>query len=278
MATFSLHQPVPTVVAGARPGRRSDDSHISTSLSLAGEALAGFDWLALRMSNVYAGAGVPRGDGSAIVLVPGMLASNASLLELRAWLRRIGYRPYVAEMRRNDCCPEDTLDCVLEAVDRAYEETGRRVCVIGHSLGGLIARGAAMARPERVSRVITLGTPVNGVRVHPAVAIGGALFMRAACDGSCVEALQSALPAGVRETSIYTKSDGIVEWTTCISAFGASIEVRSSHIGMIASADAYRAIARTLAEPALAVAPTKVRRAAAVVQTTMPTWIRRRAA
>jgi pimeloyl-ACP methyl ester carboxylesterase len=247
---FSLHQRFPAAIPGAV--RRANKHRISTKLSLAGEALAGFDWLALRLSGVFTGAGVPCGDGTAVVLVPGMLASNASMLELLEWLRRIGYRTYFADMQRNDACPEETLDWVLAAVERAYEATGRRVHIIGHSLGGLVARGAAMARPDRVARVITLGTPVNGVRVHPVVALGGAMFMRAGCDGSCVDVLQRPLPTSVRETSIYSKHDGIVEWETCVRSGTHAIEVHCSHIGLIASADAYRAIARTLATPAAA--------------------------
>jgi pimeloyl-ACP methyl ester carboxylesterase len=271
MATFTLHSmPAPGIPAA--PSVRPDAaSHISTTLSLAGEALAGLDWLGLRVSNVYAGAGIARGDGSAVVLVPGMLASNASMLELRNWLRRIGYRPYFTDMRRNDCCPERTLDVVADAVDLAYGETGRPVTVIGHSLGGLIARGAAMARPGRVARVITLGSPVNGVRVHPAVALSGAIFMNGGCDGTCVAALQQPLPATVSETSIYSRSDGIVDWETCFSARCDSVEVRSSHIGLIANADAYRAIASALARPRPAA------RLASVARNTVPVWMRRAA-
>jgi pimeloyl-ACP methyl ester carboxylesterase len=205
-----------------------------------------------------------------------MLASNASMLELRGWLRRIGYSPYFADLRRNDGCPEQTLDLVADAVDRAFDETGKRVHVIGHSLGGLLARGAAMARPGKVATVITLGSPVNGVRIHPAVALSGALFMQHGdCDGTCVVALQRPLPANVRETSIYSRSDGIVEWQTCRGAASEAIEVRSSHIGLIANADAYRAIAGALAQPARSTFP---RRAAAVLRQTVPSWISRAAA
>lgn len=270
MATFTLHSPTAAV-----PTRTQALEHVSTTLSLAGEALAGFDWLALRLSNVYAGAGIPRGDGSAVVLVPGMLASNASMLELRSWLRRVGYRPYFAELRRNDGCPEQTLDLIADAVDRAFAETGQGVHVIGHSLGGLLARGAAMARPGKVASVVTLGSPVNGVRVHPAVALSGALFMKhGACDGSCVAALQRPLPANVRETSIYSKSDGIVEWQTCFGDRCDAVEVNSSHIGLVANADAYRAMANALAKPAQAPS----RPTSAVLRTTVPAWMSRTAA
>jgi pimeloyl-ACP methyl ester carboxylesterase len=274
MTTFTLHGSPVTESRPAALTRRTAPEHASRSLCIVGEALAGLDWLALRLSPAYAGTGIPRGDGSAVVLVPGMLASNASLLELRGWLRRVGYRPYFTEIGRNDGCPERTLECVVAAVDRAYESSGARVHIVGHSLGGLLARGAAMARPGRVASVVTLGSPVNGVRIHPFVAMLGATLMRGDCDGTCVETLQRPLPPHVRETSIYSKSDGIVEWQTCRGASCRAVEVRGSHIGLIANADAYRAIAETLAQPVPAFGlPPRT----GVVHQTMPMWLRRAA-
>ena len=61
------------------------------------ETLFGLDWLALRASPVFCGFGVPRGDGSAVVLVPGFLGTDWYLLDLYGWLGRLGYPPYAAE-------------------------------------------------------------------------------------------------------------------------------------------------------------------------------------
>ena len=60
------------------------------------EALWALDWLSLRLSPVYLGFGVPRGDGGAVVLVPGFLTTDVYLAELYLWLRRIGHRPYLS--------------------------------------------------------------------------------------------------------------------------------------------------------------------------------------
>src|SRR5206468_7573485 len=62
-----------------------DEDHVARNLWLWGEAYAGIEWLALRMSPIYAGIGVPRGDGAGVVLIPGMLASNTSMIELWDW-------------------------------------------------------------------------------------------------------------------------------------------------------------------------------------------------
>ena len=55
------------------------------------EALFGVDWLSLRLSPVYYGVGVPHGDGSPVIVIPGFLGSDTYLFEMYYWLRRIGY-------------------------------------------------------------------------------------------------------------------------------------------------------------------------------------------
>jgi pimeloyl-ACP methyl ester carboxylesterase len=219
------------------------------------ESLAALDWVALRLSPVYAGAGIPRGDGAPVVLVPGFMASDASMFELHRWLRRIGYAPYESGIGRNTQCPETHIARLLETVERAHRETGRRVTIIGHSLGGCFARGAALKRPDLVTQVISLGSPVQGAAVHPLI-IAAAQFLRGDCTHDCYEHLQDPLPAGVRETCIFTKDDGIVDWHTCTRAAGAaSIEVRGTHCGLIVNPNVYRALATLLASRHSAPAP-----------------------
>ena len=46
------------------------------------EVLAGLEWAALKISPTYYGINVPRGDGAPVVLVPGFMGSDRSLLEM----------------------------------------------------------------------------------------------------------------------------------------------------------------------------------------------------
>ena len=73
--------------------------------SLWTEALIGAEILILHATPVYYGFGVPRGDGSGVVLVPGFLGTDLYLMEFHAWLRRIGYRPYFSGIGVNAECP-----------------------------------------------------------------------------------------------------------------------------------------------------------------------------
>jgi pimeloyl-ACP methyl ester carboxylesterase len=211
------------------------------------EAFAGVDWLALRFSDVYRCQGVPPGDGSPVVVVPGLFASDMTLIEMHSWLRRLGYRPYASEIGVNARCPNLSVDLLVRTVDRAFAETGRRVTLIGHSLGGLVARGAAMRCPAKVAQVITLGSPVNGLGVHPAV-LAAAELIRGNCDCSCVAELQRPLPSGITQVCIYSEDDGVVDPETCRRADARNLGVVGTHVGLVFNPQVYRGVAAALAE------------------------------
>jgi pimeloyl-ACP methyl ester carboxylesterase len=216
------------------------------TLPLWREAFAGLDWLSLRFSPVFAGHGVERGHGEAVVLVPGLFAPDASMIELSGWLARMGYRPYASGIGVNAVRTEAAIARVVATIDRAYAETGMPVRLIGHSLGGVIARAAALQRPDCVSHVITLGSPVNGLSAHPGV-LAAARIVHGDDIDACLKMVQQSLPATIAETNIYSKSDGVVYWHTCHRDDATAIEVFGSHTGLIVNAYAYRAIAGTLA-------------------------------
>src|SRR5881409_430330 len=120
--------------------RLAEEFQASGTLPLWREAFLGIDWLALRMSNVYRGVGVPRGHGSPVVVVPGFLGSDQYLGDMHSWLRRIGYRSYLSGIGRNSECPDVLTVRLHETIERAAAETGEKVNLVGHSLGGVLAR------------------------------------------------------------------------------------------------------------------------------------------
>jgi pimeloyl-ACP methyl ester carboxylesterase len=221
------------------------------------------EWLQLRSSPVYRGVGLPRGDGEPIVLVPGFLSSDAHLTELEHWLTRMGYRVHTSGIGHNADCPDVLLGKLLESVEFAFETTAQRVQIVGHSLGGTLARAAAVRRPDLVARVVTLGSPIREVRAHPFV-IGIARLAESlaslrdrahgdhAHDGSCactvIEALAQPFPPTVARTAIYTPRDGVLDWRSTMDEDARmNIEVDASHVGLPFNAEVYEVIAHLLA-------------------------------
>ena len=229
------------------------------------EVLFGIDWVALHASPVYYGIGVPRGDGAPVVVIPGFLGNDDYLREMYYWLRRIGYKPYYSRIGRNAECPDILTTRLLATMDKAYAETGRPLHLIGHSLGGLVARSAAIRRPDQVAQVISLATPFRDIRVHPIVlAIAG--FVRGRIldrqgertvekecyTGSCTcefaTSLQQDVPDSVSRTAIYTQTDGVIDWRSCVEEEPElNIKVTGTHTGLAFNPQVYRRVAKLLA-------------------------------
>lgn len=228
------------------------------------EAMFGWDWLALRSSPVYYGCGVPRGRGEPVVVVPGFLATDVSLFELYGWLDRIGYRPYFSNIGRNADCPDYLTGKLLETVKRAHGETGQRVRLVGHSLGGMLSRSVALDFPEYVSLVISMGSPFrDGVRAHPSLIAATESLHRTRgvrnnikpscfsghCTCNFVKNMLAPEDYEVAHYAIYSKYDGMVDWESCIEADPAlNDEVNCTHIGMAFHPGVYRALAARLRE------------------------------
>ena len=242
-----------------------DPTH--ADLGLWRELFTGIDYVGLKATPAYYGIGVPRGDRSAVVLVPGFLGFDAYLFEMYWWLQRIGYKPYFSRIGHNAECPDVLTNRLLRTVNRAYKETGRPVHLVGHSLGGVLSRGVASLAPSRVASVTMLGSPFRGVRVNPWV-MWSLMFVRkrimarrrsrgdcftAACACGFTCAMREDFPAHVQQTAIYTKTDGVVDWETCITGDPEiDFEVKGTHVGLAWNGAVYRLVAQRLAEAARA--------------------------
>jgi Palmitoyl protein thioesterase len=248
-----------------RPLVREPDS--TPVISMWQEALVGVELLLLHATPVYYGLGIPHGDGSGVVLIPGFLANDIYLMEMYAWLKRIGYRPYYSGIGMNADCPNLLISRRLaETMDQALRETGRKVHLIGHSLGGIIARSVAGSRSEEVASVITLGAPFRGTAMHPRVRDMVNLIRRqilrnheenvlpdcytSQCTCSFLDHLRKEIPAGVGETAIYTCTDGLVDWRYCLTDNPENnFEITGTHLGLAFNPNIYRLIAHRLADP-----------------------------
>ena len=224
----------------------------------------GLEWAGLQRSDVIRGAGVPEGDGRGVMLIPGFLAGDGSLATMTSWLRTAGWHTKRAGIRANVACSEATCAKLEERLECLAERTGDRVAIIGQSRGGVFGKALAARRPDLVAGVIALGAPVRSqLAIHPLVlaqvgvvaALGTAsapgLFSVRCLRGDCCAGFRAALngpfPAEVGYVSLYSRSDGIVDWRSCLDpAADELVEIRASHCGMSVNAGAYRAIAAAL--------------------------------
>ncbi|HZM91611.1 MAG TPA: alpha/beta fold hydrolase, partial [Blastocatellia bacterium] len=184
------------------------------------------------------------------------------LQEIYYWLRRIGYRPYMSQIGWNAECVNILVDRLSETITKARAETGGKVHLIGHSLGGVIGRSAAAQWPDRIASVITLGSPFRGIRSHPLVLAAGERVRERIrrqngglqpdcytgyCGCAAVTAVQGSFPASVVQSAVYTKSDGVVDWRVCVTDDPTTnFEVSGTHVGLVFNASVYSLIAKRL--------------------------------
>ena len=253
------------LATGPRHAEYRED-HAEANVSIWQEALFGADILLLHASPAYYGLGVPRGDGSAVIVIPGFLGTDSYLGQFHTWLARIGYRPYLSGIGINAECPNLLIQRQLNAcIERALIETGRKIHVIGHSLGGIIARSIAGQRPDDIASVTTLASPFRGTVAHRTVlraaeAVRGHILRQhgsqvlptcytGRCTCNFLDSLRRSVPDSVVETAIYTRTDGIVDWHYCLTGRdGCDFEVPGTHIGLSFNASAYTIIANRLAQ------------------------------
>jgi pimeloyl-ACP methyl ester carboxylesterase len=194
----------------------------------------------------------PRGDGHPVLALPGFLASDLSMVPMRRYLSELGYEAHAWRMGRNTGGINRMRAALLDRLGEIHAASGRKVSIVGWSLGGVYARDLALRAPEMVRYVIALASPfANDVRATNATWLYEALSGEVVGDDpQFLKEIAGDLP--VPNTSIYSKADGVVNWHTCRvhpSDTAENIEVRfASHVGIGVNPAALWAVADRLAQ------------------------------
>src|SRR4051812_26458543 len=198
-----------------------------------GDHLGELRWQAelarLLVDPVYRGQGVPRGNGMAVLTIPGFMAGDSSLSVMRDWLRRIGYDARSSGILANLDCSDRAVDRLEQRLDETYAESGAKVAIVGHSRGAHFAKALAHRRPERVSAVVSLGAGLDtpfAISVPTKATIAavrsvltltdertrtrGCFTERCTCRFTRDYA--GEFPASVPLTSVFSRGDGVVRW------------------------------------------------------------------
>jgi pimeloyl-ACP methyl ester carboxylesterase len=215
------------------------------------------EYVRLIRDPVFRGIEVPPGLGRPVMLIPGFLAGDWTLRTPYQWLRRVGYKPRLAGVTFNVQYSEVMLRPLFDALSALHRRTGARVSIVGHSRGGVLAKVVAHRKPELVEQIIALGSPLRDpFDVHPLTMAG----VRAA---HVFNVVRYGHPASVEMrflrdlaaepkvpiTSIYSRSDGVVNWKACLRPDINAIEVKGSHMGLALNPEVYRILAHLLPAP-----------------------------
>ncbi|MEM7273828.1 MAG: alpha/beta fold hydrolase [Actinomycetota bacterium] len=223
------------------------------------EFRAPFELRALRRSPLWQGEGVPPGRGRGALIVPGFFAAPRGAQALQHVLTRAGWRAEIAAVGRNSGPAYTGIDATTADALRLREATGQPVRIVGHSRGGQYARIIAVRHPELVRQIVVVGTPLlvkypdfAAVKV-PAEVLDRA--WRAGAFGEVFPDREQAVdqdryapfPSGIDFVSIYSRSDGIVDWRLSIEPAAHTVEISASHRGLLNSVAGVGAVAGALA-------------------------------
>ena len=193
----------------------------------------------------------PAGDGHPVLVLPGLAAGDETTALMRTFLADRGYAAYPWEHGVNLGLRAGVLDFVHERMLALAREHGRKVSLIGWSLGGIFARELAKQSPAATRMVITLGSPFTG---HPRETNAWRMYEYFTGHKIGAPDIHEPLrvPPPVPTTSIWSRTDGVVSWRCSIERSHhqtENIEVTASHIGLGANPAALYAIADRLAQP-----------------------------
>lgn len=193
----------------------------------------------------------PRGDGHAVLVLPGLLANDSSTEMLRAYLQQRGFEASGWGQGNNLGPRPGVIDGCLQLLQQLQQRSGRKVSLVGQSLGGVYARLLAAMASDSVRLVVSLGSPLAGpTTASHARRVYDTVSGPHARDERRRELLRQ--PPRVPTSSIYSLSDGVVAWQTSVLPTQPqveNIEVRASHMGMGMHPAVLHAVADRLAQP-----------------------------
>ncbi len=197
---------------------------------------------------------LPKGDGHHVIVLPGFTAGDGSTRPLRRLLRDLGYHVHGWRLGQNLGPTQETLDGLGALLERVYAQAQEPVALIGWSLGGIYARELARAAPHMVRQVITLGTPIQMIEDDSSGAEQIWKRLRHLHAPTFKHDVRAAFrpPLEVPATSIYSRTDGVVNWQASLirkTPITENIRVLGSHCGLGFNTSVIYAIADRLAQP-----------------------------
>ena len=162
----------------------------------------------------------PRGDGHPVLVFPGLAASDLSTGPLRGYLKDRNYAPHRWQLGRNFGPRPGVLAGCEQLVHKLHERYGRKVSLIGWSLGGIYARETAKQVPDSGAQRDHAGHAVRGAPARDQCLARLRIRERRTRRRTAATGDEIKRAPPVPTTSIYSRTDGIVAWQCSVQEPG----------------------------------------------------------
>lgn len=187
-----------------------------------------------------------------VLLMPPYLGNDSSTRFVRKYLKSLGFKTYKWDLGVN-MINSKSLPKLVDKLDQIFEKHQEKVSLVGWSGGGIFAKIIANRHPDKVEQLITIGSPVWGVKHMKTPVIRTLEFVRGRKlrerNAKFIKELEEIPKVPI--TCVYTKTDGLVPWKHCMEAESfrddiRNIEVFGSHCGLGANATVLLTVANAL--------------------------------
>tara|TARA_B110000902_G_scaffold61133_1_gene72041 strand:- start:4000 stop:5160 length:1161 start_codon:yes stop_codon:yes gene_type:complete len=187
-----------------------------------------------------------------VLLMPPYLGNDNSTAFVRNYLKSVGFATYKWDLGVN-MINSKSLPKLIEKLDEIYEKHQEKVSLVGWSGGGIFAKIIANRYPDKVEQLVTIGSPVWGVKNIKTPVVRSLEFLRGRKlkerNDKFIKELEEIPEVPI--TCIFTKTDGLLPWKHCMEAETLrkdikNIEVYGSHCGMGANASVLLTVANSL--------------------------------
>ena len=208
---------------------------------------------------------MPSGDAHPVMVLPGFATNDSATLPLRTFLKKLGYQTYAWKAGFNMGRKPGLFDHLHNRIETIHSKYGRKVSLVGWSMGGIMSRKLTFQRPEMIRSVITLGSPIyganNSTNISALLEFAAKLRKREVLkDPEPITPWLNEPAVPVPFSSLYSRTDGVVTWKTCLEAdypLRENIHVPSSHMAFGYNPLSLYVIADRLAQPEGHFAPFK---------------------
>ena len=183
-----------------------------------------------------------------VILLPGFGAHPVRMRYMARQLEAAGHTVKRWGQGFNLGVAADTLDRVEARLLAIHDRYGGPVHLVGWSLGGVLAREVAKRHPDKVARVVTLGSPFsgdprgnNGWRAYHLIA--GHRVEEPPVE--CAVAVKPPVPT----IALWSPRDGIVHPRCAAGRPGErdrAVALRCTHMGFVRSREAIEAVLKEL--------------------------------